>query len=174
MGRIALTGFPGSKSPMAMKKTGIVNDTLTQNRRVISISSRLSSSSSVTTTGSSDMPQSGQSPGLSRTISGCMGQVYCRAGAATKTRSSAIPHLGQSPAWSDSTSECIGQDQVALMTEPPGVPREAVVGILRSNRLPELPATAGATLACCNAGLSAHDCGRLIFSNASQDPGRWT
>ena len=70
----------------------------------------------------SAMPQIGQSPGSSRIISGCIGQVYCRAGEAKRTRSNAMPQLGQSPAWSDSTSGCIGHDQHALMTQLLEVP----------------------------------------------------
>jgi hypothetical protein len=47
-----------------------------QNRRIISTSSGLASSSKVTVFGSSAMPQIGQLPGSERTISGCMGQTY--------------------------------------------------------------------------------------------------
>ncbi len=43
-------------------------------RRVKSVSSSLGSSEG--TIGSSAMPQIGQDPGASRTISGCIGQVY--------------------------------------------------------------------------------------------------
>ena len=50
----------------------------TQKRRLKSISSGLGPSSPVgTPMGSSAMPQIGQDPGWLRTISGCMGQVYC-------------------------------------------------------------------------------------------------
>ena len=48
----------------------------TQNRRVMSTSSGLGPVSSVMSVGSRAMPQIGQAPGPSRTISGCMGQVY--------------------------------------------------------------------------------------------------
>ena len=48
----------------------------TQNRRVISTSSGFVSSPEAVI-GSSAMPQMGQLPGPSRTISGCIGQVYC-------------------------------------------------------------------------------------------------
>ena len=44
-------------------------------RRVKSVSSSLGSSEG--TIGSSAIPQIGQDPGASRTISGCIGQVYC-------------------------------------------------------------------------------------------------
>ena len=49
---------------------------LIQKRRVMSRSSGFSSSVAVTVRGSSAMPQMGQDPARSRTISGCMGQVY--------------------------------------------------------------------------------------------------
>jgi hypothetical protein len=70
-----------------------------------------SSSSSVTVRGSSAMPQIGQSPASSRTISGCIGQVHSVLVASTGTPfgSSAIPHFGQSPGPICSTSGCIGQ-----------------------------------------------------------------
>ncbi len=67
--------------------------------------------STSTVRGSSAMPQIGQSPGASRTISGCIGQVHSVlvAGAAGSAGSSAMPHFGQAPAWSLSTSGSIGQ-----------------------------------------------------------------
>ena len=85
------SGRPGMRSAMAMTKTGRLRTRLTQNRRVMSTSSGLGASSRITVVGSSAMPQSGQSPGSSRKISGCMGQVYrvsvaCSAGAAGSTR----------------------------------------------------------------------------------------
>ena len=49
--------------------------TATMSRRVKSISSGFSASSAGTPMGSSAMPQIGQLPGPSCTISGCMGQV---------------------------------------------------------------------------------------------------
>jgi hypothetical protein len=53
-------------------------------RRVKSVSSSLGSS--LGSIGSSAIPQSGQAPGASRTISGCIGQVYwTSAGAAFLT-----------------------------------------------------------------------------------------
>ena len=68
-----------------------------QNRRVMSSSSGLLSSI-VTTRGSSAMPQIGQEPGASRTISGCIGHVHSVfVTGATVTGSSAIPHFGQAP-----------------------------------------------------------------------------
>src|SRR5689334_339703 len=54
------------------------------------------------------MPQIGQLPGPSRTISGCIGHVYSTRTANGSTASSAIPHFGQLPIFSDTTSECIG------------------------------------------------------------------
>ena len=71
------TGSPNI-GPMAMTRSGIESEALTQKRRVKSTSSGFGPSSPVgTPIGSSAMPQSGQEPGLSRTISGCIGQVYC-------------------------------------------------------------------------------------------------
>ena len=64
--------------PIVMISSGMDNAALTQNRLVKSVSSGLGPSSPVgTPIGSSAMPQIGQEPGLSRTISGCIGQVYC-------------------------------------------------------------------------------------------------
>ena len=58
----------------------------------------------------SAMPQIGQFPGASRTICGCMGQVYFLrlTGRATTFGSSAIPHLGHVPGPILWTSGCIG------------------------------------------------------------------
>ncbi len=58
---------------MASNMTGAVSTALTQNRFVMSSSSGFVSSSAATVTGSRAMPQIGQLPGSSRTISGCMG-----------------------------------------------------------------------------------------------------
>ena len=57
------------------------------------------------------MPQIGQEPGSSRTISGCIGQVHSVFVAATAgtAGSSAMPHFGQAPGRSLSTSGSIGQ-----------------------------------------------------------------
>ena len=63
---------------MVMTSSGTDRTALTQSRRVKSTSSGFGPSSPVgTPIGSSAMPQFGQEPGLSRTISGCIGQVYC-------------------------------------------------------------------------------------------------
>src|SRR5437764_1104287 len=69
-------GLVGSISLIAISSSGSDNTTLTQNRRVISTSSGFFPSARVTVRGSSAIPQIGQEPGASRTISGCMGQVY--------------------------------------------------------------------------------------------------
>ena len=62
---------------MAMTSSGSDRTAETQNLRVKSTSSGFGPSSPVgTPIGSSAMPQIGQEPGLSRTISGCIGQVY--------------------------------------------------------------------------------------------------
>ena len=60
---------------MAITTTGTVNPIAIQSRRVMSRSSGDPVSSTVTSMGSSAMPQIGQSPGPTCTISGCMGQV---------------------------------------------------------------------------------------------------
>ena len=98
-------------SPMAMITKGIVNTALIQKRRVMSLSSGFSSSSRVTVRGSKAMPHLGQLPGSSRTISGCMGQVYSVlvADAGIPSGSRAMPHFGQLPGPSRRISGCIGQ-----------------------------------------------------------------
>src|ERR1700722_17433154 len=86
-----------------------------QKRRVMETSSGFSSSTE-TVRGSSAIPQMGQEPGASRTISGCMGQVYSgrEAGASMVAGSSAMPHLGQLPGPALCTSGCMGQVWSAL------------------------------------------------------------
>jgi len=62
---------------MAITASGMPSATLLQKRRDICRSSLSSAGSpAVGTIGSSAMPQMGHTPGESRTISGCMGQVY--------------------------------------------------------------------------------------------------
>src|ERR1039458_10159218 len=96
--------------PMAIASNGAVSARLIQNRRVMSRSSGLSSST-VTVRGSSAMPQIGQLPGSARTTSGCIGHVYSLLvlGSAGDSGSSAIPHLGQGPGPTCRTSGHIGQ-----------------------------------------------------------------
>ena len=96
---------------MATAKTGSVNTRLSRNRRVMSTSSGLGASSRVTVVGSSAMPQIGQSPGSSRTTSGCIGQVYSTlvGSSAGIAGSSAMPHIGQAAGPSLSTPGHIGQ-----------------------------------------------------------------
>ena len=60
---------------MPSRNTGTVKTRLAQNRRLMSSSSGLLSSSD-TARGSSAMPQMGHDPGPFRTICGCMGQVH--------------------------------------------------------------------------------------------------
>ena len=70
------TGRP-SMPPIAMTNSGKARTALTISRRVKSTSSGFGPSSPVgMPIGSSAMPHFGQEPGLLRTISGCMGQVY--------------------------------------------------------------------------------------------------
>ena len=55
------------------------------------------------------MPQIGQTPGSSRTISGCIGQVHSVfVSGAADTGSSAIPHFGHAPGPICRTSGSIG------------------------------------------------------------------
>ncbi len=108
-GKTCCTGIPGSMSAIAMPSSGTVRIALTQNRRVMSRSSGFSSWVAVTVRGSSAIPQMGQLPGWSRTISGCMGQVYSVLVSATGVSgSSAIPQLGHGPGFSWCTSGHIG------------------------------------------------------------------
>ena len=101
-------GLPGSISETMNSRIGRVASAETKNRLVMSSSSGLRSST-LTTLGSSAMPQIGQEPGSSRTISGCMGQVHSvRVGAAASTGSSAMPHFGQLPGPICRTSGSIG------------------------------------------------------------------
>ena len=97
---------------IAISTSGPDRTTLTQKRRVMSFNSWSSSwPSSDTVSGSNAMPQMGQLPGPSRTISACIGQVYCVLGLPVGgglTGSKAMPHLGQAPGPSWRTSGCIG------------------------------------------------------------------
>ena len=61
---------------MAITTSGTVSPALAQSRRRMSVSSGFSSSASWTARGSSAIPQMGQLPGASWTISGCIGQVH--------------------------------------------------------------------------------------------------
>src|SRR5512145_3208054 len=61
---------------MASITSGMDNAVPIQNRRVRSRSSE-SSAAPVPAIGTRAIPHLGQEPGPSRTISGCMGQVYC-------------------------------------------------------------------------------------------------
>jgi len=70
------TNPPVRKSPIASRTSGSVSAAENQKRRFMSRSSWLSSSSGESAFGSSAIPQMGQVPGASRTISGCIGQVY--------------------------------------------------------------------------------------------------
>jgi hypothetical protein len=95
---------------MVMAKTGVVRTRLIQKRRVMSTNSGFGPSSMTTVVGSSAIPQIGQSPGSSRTTSGCMGQVYwVRVGKAGAAVSRAMPHMGQAAGPSLSTPGHMGQ-----------------------------------------------------------------
>ena len=97
------------RSDIATARSGTESATLTQNLRVMSMSSALFSSVAVTVRGSSAIPQMGQLPGSVRTISGCIGHTYSvRVGSSNDSGSSAMPHLGQGLGLSDRTSGSIG------------------------------------------------------------------
>ncbi len=89
---------------------GSVSTAPIHKRRVMLTSSGLAAFR-VTVRGSSAMPQIGQEPGPSRTICGCIGQVYSvrSVGAEGSVASSAMPHLGHGPGFPESTSGCMGQ-----------------------------------------------------------------
>jgi hypothetical protein len=93
-----------------MASKGSVSATPTCRRRVMLTSSGLAEFTA-TVRGSSAMPQMGHVPGPSRTICGCMGQVYSVRSVAVggSVASSAIPHLGQAPGFPECTSGCMGQ-----------------------------------------------------------------
>ena len=93
-----------------MASKGRVSTAPTQKRRVMLTSSGLAALA-VTVRGSRAMPQMGQAPGPSRTICGCMGQVYSvrSAWGEGSVASSAMPHFGQAPGFAARTSGCMGQ-----------------------------------------------------------------
>ena len=74
-GTIRSHASPGICPAIASTTSGTVKTAPIQNRRRMSISSGLGWSAALTVIGSSAMPQTGQSPGPSWTISGCIGQV---------------------------------------------------------------------------------------------------
>ena len=88
-------------SPIAANTTSTVSRTARRKRRVMSISSGFLPSSSVGVRGSSAMPQIGQLPARSRTISGCMGQVHTApaAGGAAGRRLCAVRRGRRAPPW---------------------------------------------------------------------------
>src|SRR5882757_1069182 len=110
-GRRRCRGISQSIADMAIAINGAVSARLIQKRRVMALSSGLSSIvAAVTTRGSSAMPQIGHEPGAGRTISGCMGQVYSvRVEATGVSDSSAIPHEGHGPGLLARTSGHMGQ-----------------------------------------------------------------
>jgi len=65
----------GMWPPISSTKTGNVRTSPTQNRRVMSTSSRFGPTSTVAVTGSSVIPQIGQLPGPTWRICGCIGHV---------------------------------------------------------------------------------------------------
>ena len=75
--RMSRTKPSPTKGPMVSTRSGTVSTTPTQKRRLKSTSSGFGPwSSAGIPMGSSAMPHFGHSPGSSRMISGCMGQVY--------------------------------------------------------------------------------------------------
>ena len=117
---ISATVSGQNSAAMTLRNTGKASTTLSQKRRLMSMSSLLSSSIS-TVRGSRAMPHLGQAPGLSLTTSGCMGQVYSVFVVATGTPfgSRAMPHLGQLPGPSCSTSGSMGQVYTAVWADEP-------------------------------------------------------
>ncbi len=99
----ACSGWPGTTSETMMASRGRVSTAPTHRRRVMLASSGLAALA-VTVRGSSAMPQIGQAPGRSRTICGCMGQVYSMR---SDGWCSGHTHL-DSPVW-ESTSGCMGR-----------------------------------------------------------------
>ena len=77
----ALARCPNIASASTASDSGRVH----QKRRRKSVSSGFSPSSRLGIIGSSAMPQIGQLPGASRTICGCIGQVYCEPAGACST-----------------------------------------------------------------------------------------
>src|SRR5678815_3757368 len=107
---------PPNMPAMVTMKTGAVRTAAMRSRLVMSTSSGLGASSNETTRGSRAIPQIGHAPGASRTISGCIGQVYSvlvRAAGFDRSGSSAMPHAGHAPGCDDRTSGSIGQMNVA-------------------------------------------------------------
>src|SRR5438477_10956575 len=72
------SGLMLSISAIAWAMNGTARIKLTQNRRLMSFNSAVSSAAGAaeTANGSSAIPQIGHAPGLSLRTSGCMGQVY--------------------------------------------------------------------------------------------------
>src|SRR5579863_10529523 len=101
---------PGTMYDMPKTRIANVNDKLAQKRSTIDSSSGFLGSAA-TMRGSRVIPHFGHEPALSRTISGCIGQVYSTrvSGAVRSSGSSAMPHLGQGPALLSRTSGSIGQ-----------------------------------------------------------------
>src|ERR1039457_6893175 len=103
-------GMPGRKAETISASMGTASATLIHSRRVMLANSGFDSSA-VTSRGSSAMPQIGHEPGASRTICGCIGQVYSvrMTGAVTVAGSSAMPHFGQLHGPVCFISGCMGQ-----------------------------------------------------------------
>src|SRR5271165_3834662 len=103
-------GMEGRNAEIISASIGTESAAPIHNLLVISISSGLISSA-VTSRGSSAMPQIGHEPGASRTICGCIGQVYSMrlAGGGAVAGSRAMPHFGQLPGPICLISGCIGQ-----------------------------------------------------------------
>ena len=84
---------------MAPMTSGPLSATLTSRRRDMSMSSGFGPSSTVTVRGSKAMPQMGQDPGWSCTISGCIGQVYSAPATATWGADGLGPRYLAGSAW---------------------------------------------------------------------------
>src|ERR1700678_1626541 len=90
--------------------SGSVSATPIHSLRVMFTNSGLAKSL-LTTTGSSAIPQIGQSPGPSLSTSGSIGQVYLPLYAAANGSlgCSGHPHCGHGPGFAVCTSACMGQ-----------------------------------------------------------------
>ena len=92
---LAVIGRNATKSPpIASASNGTDSAAATQKRRVMSVSSGLPSPSALGAIGSKAMPQIGQAPGLSRTISGCIGQVQRSAAGVARSDAGATKRSG--------------------------------------------------------------------------------
>ena len=106
----SLRRFPIIISAIASTNTGNPSPTPIKNLRVMSVSSVFGNSCNLTLRGSSAIPQIGQAPASTFTISRCIGQVYSISinASAVTAGSSAIPQLGHGTGLVSRTSGHMG------------------------------------------------------------------